>query len=81
MLNSPDSIAALEYQQSLVSSVVALYEHYRAVMPKTPEAMYWCGLSSWAYGVRIDQLLRLMLCLGDRLDELQRSLNQVTHDA
>lgn len=81
MLNSPDSIAALEYQRSLVSSVVALHEHYLAAMPKTPDAMYWSGLSSWAYGLCIDQLLRRMLCLGDHLDELQHSLNEMTHDA
>lgn len=81
MLNSPDSIAALEYQRSLVASVVALHEHYQAVMPTTPEAMYWSGLSAWAYGVRIEHLRSLLAHLGAMLHELQRSLDRMVPDA
>ena len=56
MLTFPDSSAAIEYQRSIVASMLELLDNLQALVPPNPAHFVWDGAAQRLY---VDELARL----------------------
>ena len=56
MLTSPDSAVALEYQRSVLASVIELIEGFQSLLPTQPATFVWDGEAQRAYAAALARL-------------------------
>lgn len=74
MLASPDSVMALEYQRSILASVIELLELQQSLLPTQPAVFVWEGEAQRSYVAGLarlrGELLQLRTLLAEALYRL-----------
>lgn len=69
MLPSPDTTALIEYQRSLIASMIEQIDECQRLAPRTPESYQWSGEAKLRYGERLAGFTESLWATRAELDE------------
>ena len=69
MLGSPGLDARLDYQRSLIASMIAQVDDYQRLAPRTPDSFQWAGEAKLRYGERLADFIETLWATRAELDE------------
>lgn len=74
---SLDVNAGLEYQRSLIASMIAQLDHYQRLTPSNPDSFQWSGEAKRLYGEQLATFRDALWATRAELDEARFYLEAV----
>jgi hypothetical protein len=74
---SLDASSGLEYQRSLIASMIAQLDHYQRLAPADPESFQWSGEAKRRYGEQLAGFREALWAIRAELDEARFYLEAV----